>query len=213
MTQAQPQSATPPPLPDIVPSIEADEKADDSAAFFKQFDSTDAPPRQPEPPPPVPEAPPRVLAVRGAYVPAESNVFDLDSVRPNHGVWHRHAPSHYAGMEPRHGRPRHARRPKRTAVKKRYRTGQFIAALFALMGWLTAVAGLAALLVTFLEPELSLRLGLGSPNLIGSVGTLAGGLLTVALAVAARALFDLANDNREMLAMQQHRARFGAEPY
>jgi hypothetical protein len=152
-----------------------------------------------------------VLAVRGPYPPAESNVLQLDRVRPNHVVWHRHEPPRHAGMEPRRGRPRNGRRPRPAAVKKRYRTGQFIMALFALMGWLTAAAGFAALLVTILEPDLSSRLG--SPNFIGSAGTVAGGLLTVALAVAARALFDLANDNREMLAMQQQRARFGAEPY
>jgi hypothetical protein len=59
------------------------------------------------------------------------------------------------------------------------------------MGWLLVAGGLATSLITIFEPELSLRLG--SPNLFGSAGAVVGGLLTVALAVAGRAHFDLAN--------------------
>jgi hypothetical protein len=201
-------------LPVVAPSTEGDSQIAADTNFIDEewHDAADASPEQLEPLPPLREAPPRVLATaRRPYRPTEDNVYRLDSARPSSGGWHQHELSPYAGMQQRRGRPRNGRRPKPATVKKRYRTGHFIAALFALMGWLLVAGGLAASLVTILEPELSLRLG--SPNLVGSAGTLVGGLLTVALAAAARALFDMANDNREMLAMHQQRARFGPELY
>jgi hypothetical protein len=216
------KTTTPPPLPVAAPSAEGDSRiaADTDIIDEWQHDTDDASSEQPEPLPPMREAPPRVLTAVRPYRPSEDNVYPLHSARPGYTVWPQHELSPHAGMEQRRGRPRNARRPKQAAVKKRYRTGHFIAALFVLMGWLLVAGGLAALLVTLFEPELSLRLG--SPNLIGSVGTAVGGLLTVALAVAGRAHFDMANARldsadaqREMLAlaMQQQRARFGAEPY
>jgi hypothetical protein len=224
MTQAQPQAKTPPPLPAAAPSTEGDNRIAADTDITDEWQDADASSEEPEPLPR--EAPPRVLAaVRAPYRPSEDNVYPLDSARPGHTLWRQHELSPYAGMEQRRGRPRHARRPrpapvKQVAAKKRYRTGHFIAALFALMGWLLAAGGLAASLLTIFEPELSLRLG--SPNLMSSGGAALGGLLTVALAVAAKAHFDFAharvdsaNVQREMMAMaiQQQRARFGAEPY
>jgi len=222
MSQAQQQQSAPPPLPDIAHpteiahSAEVDEKVDDRTQFYKELHhGIDDSPEQSESPPPLPnpplsELPPRMLTVRGAYRATGSNVYQLDSARPS-SVWRQHAPSLHVAMEPRRSRPRNMRHPKQAIVKKRYRAGQFIAGLFALMGWLLVVTGLAALWICIFEPALSVRLG--SPNLLGSAGTMIGGLLTVALAVAARALFDLANGQREMVAIHQQRARFGAELY
>jgi hypothetical protein len=215
MSQAQPQSATPPPLPDTVCPTEIETQVDHTTEFY---DHLHAP--EPEAPPPLPDTPSRQLTTPVAYRPTGSNVFPLDSIRPGHHansrqvlheqVLHEQDISPLLRLEPRRARPRNARRPKQAIVKKRYRISRFIAALFAFTGWAIAAAGFTALVMSLLQSDVSLRWA--SPDVLGSAGVLFVGLLTVVLAVAARASFDTANNQQEMLAMQQ-RARFGAGSY
>jgi hypothetical protein len=230
MSQAQTQSK-PPPLREGGYSAEDDQKAKDHAEFFHQLrhgsDDASPEPREdrrelPQPAPRLSELGPRPTAstspppeVHAAYHRTDTNVYQLETVRhdsvPADSFWQQNEPLYHVGMEPRRGRPRHPRRLKPVPAKNHYRTGQVIATFFALMGWLMVAAGVAAALVFIFLPEASTRVGL--PNLLGgAAGVLIVGLLTVAMGLAARALFDQANAMRELVAMQQ-RARLGVEPY
>jgi hypothetical protein len=226
MSQAQPKS-TPPPLPGIGQRTEAQPIASGHVEheFFRELReghdvsleaTEELLPSPPDPAAHVPEAR-AVYHFTGGQAPG-SNVYHLPSARLDgarpHGaqpanVWHHHEPSYHAGMEPGRGRVRNPRRTRQATVQNQYRAGYFIAALFALMGWLMVGAGAAASAISILQPDVPTRLG--SPDLLASAGgVLVIGFLTVALGLAARALFDIANSSRQILAI--HRERWGQEP-
>jgi hypothetical protein len=226
MSQAQPRS-TPPPLPGIGQRTDAQAIAGGHVEheFFRELrEGHDASPEATEELPPSPPEPtshaPEARALyhfTGGQVPG-SNVYHLPNARldgarlpsaPPANVWHHHEPSYHAGMEPGRGRVRNPRRPRQAAVQNHYRAGCFIAALFALMGWLMVGAGAAASAISILQPDVPTRLG--SPDLLApAAGVLVIGFLTVALGLAARALFDIANSSRKILAI--HQERWGQEP-
>jgi len=100
------------------------------------------------------------------------------------------------------------RSPRRAKHRNRYRIGQAIATLFAAIGWLMVVGALGATVASVMQPGLATQYGL--PNLLtGAAGALFLGLLTVVIALAARARFDHANATLELVAI--NRAQFGVE--
>jgi hypothetical protein len=102
---------------------------------------------------------------------------------------------------------RKARRVKSAAPPNAYRTGEALAKLVSVLGWLIVFAGFAAApaFVLLGRPEL----GLGAWGLFGAaVGAALLGLIAVALGQATRAVFDQANQTRELVAIA--RAKAGA---
>jgi hypothetical protein len=188
------------------------EGRDDAHEMTEELPSPPPPPPSPAPPEPtayLPEAR-GVYHFAGGNVPA-SNVFQFPGARldapvplavPPASVWHHHEQAHRTGVEPSRGRARSSRCPRPAGARNHYRAGHFIAALFALMGWLMVGAGAAASAISILQPEVPTRLG--SPDLlVPAAVVLISGLFTVGLGLAARALFDLANSSRELVAIQR----------
>jgi hypothetical protein len=206
MSQAQP-SSTPPPLPGIVQLTDAEPigGAHDKDEFFRELAETEGAATDQvkvrylaDVRTPVEAAQPAEIvrdAIQVPYPAGEmgSNVLPL-------GVWQNGAPprpAHPVRLDTRPARPRSVRRTKQPASRGRHRAGRFAATLLALLGWLLVGAGLAASLITFLQPELSLRLAV--PNLLeGATGVLVVGLATGTVGLAARAMFEVANAAREL---------------
>jgi hypothetical protein len=209
MAQAQQQSAAPPPLPNKAHPTEIDTQVDHATEFYDHLHAPE--PEKPEGPPPLPDTSSHPLATTVAYRATGSNICQLDSVRRSHPgnarlVEHQQDAAPLLRMDPRRTRPRNAaRRTRQATPKKRYRISRFIAALFAFMGWTVAAAGGTTLVMCLLQSGVSQRLA--SPDVLGSAGALLGGLLTALLAFGVRAMFDSANTQSAILAIQQQRAQ------
>ncbi|HXE70471.1 MAG TPA: hypothetical protein VN523_14010 [Hyphomicrobiaceae bacterium] len=124
--------------------------------------------------------------------------------QPN--IWHLNGtPQANDGASRWNGAARKARRHKLPTPRNHYRVSSFLAGLVSLLGSLMVAAGLAAA---------PLHLALGRPEIgIGSGGVLtvavalaALGLVTVAFGQAVRALFDQANATRELVAIERAKA-------
>jgi len=108
-----------------------------------------------------------------------------------------------------------AQRSRRSTRRNPYRIGRALAALLAGLGWLAIAGSLVALAVGLAPEELQipavLKIRLSLEVVLEMAAVAVAGGASVLVGEVARALFDLAGDTRELVAIE--RAKPGREPY